>query len=186
MLWPAVSCCVVLCPAVSCCVVLCRAVSCCVLLCPAVSCCVVLCPAVSCCVLLCIIITQYNINIIRMMQLLFVLLSVLLLLLLWATSVFKLPHFTLVEEQKVFKKNCLKAFICTPKAIHIHCTSDKLRTTLYTVFIILISYFVILKTHPLCNPNYNTILRFTSGGISQVNGGVRTREWRRSVSVASL
>ena len=36
----------------------------------------------------------------------FVFLLVLLLLLLGETSMFKIPHFTLVEEQKVFKKQC--------------------------------------------------------------------------------
>ena len=46
--------------------------------------------------------------------------------------------------------------------------------------------FCFIKTHPLCNPNYNTMLRFRSGGISQVNGGVRSREWRRGVSMVSI
>ena len=36
----------------------------------------------------------------------FVLLSVLLSLLLRVTSIFEIPHFTLFEEQKVFKKQC--------------------------------------------------------------------------------
>jgi hypothetical protein len=72
------------------------------------------------------------------------------------------------------------------KAVHIFCVKSNLRTTLYIVFVIRIHYFVIIKTHPLCNPNHNTIMRFTSGGISQVNGGVRSRAWLRSVSVVSI
>ena len=38
----------------------------------------------------------------------------------------------------------------------------------------------------VCNPNYNTIVEFTNGGISRVNGGVSSRERRRSTSVVSI
>ena len=93
---------------------------------------------------------------------------------------------TLVEEPKVFKKQCWRHLFCIAKTVHIFFIKTKLRTALYIVFVIRIHYFVIIKTHPLCNPNYNTIMRFTSGGISQVNGGVRSREWLRSVSVVSI
>ena len=47
------------------------------------------------------------------------------------------------------------------------------------------------QTRPLihlfiCNPNCNTIVRFTNGGISQVNGAVRSREQWEGVSVVSI
>ena len=45
---------------------------------------------------------------------------------------------------------------------------------------------VIIKTHQPCNPNYNTVLRFTNGSVSQVNGGVRSRERRGYVSVVNI
>ena len=98
----------------------------------------------------------------------------------------EIPHFTLVEEPKVFKNNVRDIYSASLKLCIFFLFKTKLRTTLYIVFVIRIHYFVIIKTHPLCNPNYNTIMRFTSGGISQVNGGVRSREWLRSVSVVSI
>jgi hypothetical protein len=36
------------------------------------------------------------------------------------------------------------------------------------------------------NPKYNTILEFTNGGVSQVKGGVRSRERQGSVSMVCI
>ena len=98
----------------------------------------------------------------------------------------EIPHFTLVEEQKVFKNNVKNIYSASPK-LRIFFALKVSYVQLYTLFlsyeyIILLSLKYIL----LCNPNYNTILRYASGGISQVNGGVWSREWRWSVSVVSI
>ena len=77
-------------------------------------------------------------------QLVFVLLSVLLLsLLLWATSIFEIPHFTLVEEQKVFKNNVRDIYSASPK-LCIFFVLKLSHVQLYTLFL-LYEYIILLS-----------------------------------------
>ena len=97
----------------------------------------------------------------------------------------EITHFILVEEQNVFKNNVRDIYSASPKL----CIFFVLKLSYVQLYTLFLSYeYIILLSlkHIPCNPNYNTILGFTSCGISQVNGGVWSREWRRSVSVVSI
>ena len=82
--------------------------------------------------------------------------SVLVSLLLWVTSIFEIPHFTLFEEQKVFKNN-VRDIYSAPSTLLIFIVLHSSEVQLYTLFlsyeyIILLSikriHYVTLITTP--------------------------------------